>query len=232
MGKKKFEYVNEAARSAMLDLPKDIRIQFAFDLLRVQEGKSPVSDFKHLSGIGEGVVELIENGSPAYRAIYCAKFEDTVFILHAFTKTTNGVDRKAMATVEARYKLLIQRLKKRLRLGGLDRFDSTNNGLTVEGRPESKSRLCQIADQPVGRKQMNLAAHQLADPRLGNIERPGNLSLAPLPIFEDIDQCRKHVRAKSEISSFRRIIDYGFENIVEGEIFGHCGHPRTIQVSV
>jgi phage-related protein len=112
MDKKKFEYVNEAARSAMLALPKDIRIQFAFDLLRVQEGKPPASDFKHLSGIGEGVVELIENGSPAYRAVYCAKFEDTVFILHAFTKTTNGVDRKAMATVEARYKLLIQRLKR------------------------------------------------------------------------------------------------------------------------
>lgn len=111
MGKKKFEYVNEAARQAMLDLPKEIRIQFAFDLLRVQEGKQPVSAFKHLSGLGEGVVELIENGSPAFRAVYCAKFNDTVYILHAFTKTTNGVDRKAMATVEARYKLLMQRLR-------------------------------------------------------------------------------------------------------------------------
>lgn len=50
------------------------------------------------------MIELIENGSPAFRLMYCAKYLDTVYILHAFTKTTNGADRAAMATVEKRYK--------------------------------------------------------------------------------------------------------------------------------
>ncbi len=50
------------------------------------------------------MIELIENGSPAFRLMYCAKYLDSVYILHAFTKTTNGVDRAAMATVEKRYK--------------------------------------------------------------------------------------------------------------------------------
>lgn len=32
------------------------------------------------------------------------KYLDTVFILHAFEKTTNGVDHKEMATAAKRYK--------------------------------------------------------------------------------------------------------------------------------
>ncbi|WP_245486973.1 type II toxin-antitoxin system RelE/ParE family toxin [Rhizobium ruizarguesonis] len=72
--KMNLEYVNNSAMKAMKALPKEIALQFATDLQRVQEGKSPLSDFKHLKGIGQGgVIELIENGSPAYRAVYCAK---------------------------------------------------------------------------------------------------------------------------------------------------------------
>jgi len=46
----------------------------------------------------------MKTGSPAYRAVYCVKYLDTVFILHAFEKTTNGVDHKEMATAAKRYK--------------------------------------------------------------------------------------------------------------------------------
>ncbi|TBY57297.1 type II toxin-antitoxin system RelE/ParE family toxin [Rhizobium leguminosarum bv. viciae] len=115
--KMNLEYVNNSAMKAMKALPKEIALQFATDLQRVQEGKSPLSDFKHLKGIGQGgvieLIELIENGSPAYRAVYCAKYEDTVFVLHAFTKTTNGVDRTAMKTVEERYKAMMAEVNAR-----------------------------------------------------------------------------------------------------------------------
>ncbi|MBW8445691.1 MAG: type II toxin-antitoxin system RelE/ParE family toxin [Arenimonas sp.] len=47
---------------------------------------------------------------PAYRAVYCAKYRDTVFILHAFTKTTNGVDRTAMNTARERYREMVGRI--------------------------------------------------------------------------------------------------------------------------
>ncbi|WP_137132410.1 type II toxin-antitoxin system RelE/ParE family toxin [Rhizobium sp. FY34] len=105
----KIEYINSSAKKALLGLPKEIQIQIQFlnDLHRVPNGKRPLSDFKHLEGIGSGVIELIENSTQAYRAVYCAKYLDTVFILHAFTKTTNGVDCKAMATVVQRYKALM-----------------------------------------------------------------------------------------------------------------------------
>ncbi len=104
MATKTIVYVNSATKRAVRDLPNDVAIDFLNDLGFVAAGKNPRSDFKSLSSIGPGVIELIENGSPAFRLMYCAKYLDTVYILHAFTKTTNGVDRAAMATVEKRYK--------------------------------------------------------------------------------------------------------------------------------
>ena len=53
---------------------------------------------------------MIENGSPAYRAVFCVKYLDTVFVLHAFEKTTNGVDHKEMATAAKRYKEMKMRV--------------------------------------------------------------------------------------------------------------------------
>lgn len=108
---KKFAFINRAAERAFADLPRDVQIQFAYDLRRVQSGADPVSAFKVLKGKWSGVIELIENGSPAYRTVYCAKHLDTVFVLHAFAKTTNGPDRKAMKTVEERYKAMMERVR-------------------------------------------------------------------------------------------------------------------------
>ncbi len=108
---KKFEFINEGAKRAFMALPRDIKRQFGNDLNAVQQGKEPFSTFKHLTeSVGPGAIELIENGSPGYRAVYCCKYLDTVFVLHAFTKTTNGVDHKEMATAETRYKEMKKRV--------------------------------------------------------------------------------------------------------------------------
>jgi len=108
---KKFEFVSQAAIKAYLALPKDIQYQFGTDLNAVQQGKDPFSAHKVLTEtVGPGAIELIENGSPAYRAVYCVKYLDTVFVLHAFEKTTNGVDYKEMATAAKRYKEMKKRV--------------------------------------------------------------------------------------------------------------------------
>jgi phage-related protein len=109
---KKFEFVSPAAKRSYLALPKEIQYQFGVDLNAVQQGKDPFSAHKVLAAtVGPGAIELIENGSPAYRAVYCVKYLDTVFILHAFEKTTNGVDQKEMATATKRYKELKARVE-------------------------------------------------------------------------------------------------------------------------
>lgn len=112
MTEKKFAFVSEAAKRAYLDLPDTIKQQFGNDLNAIQQGKRPFSEIKDVStSVGQGTFELIENGSPAYRALYCAKFADTVYILHAFTKTTNNVDQKQMDTAAARYKEMTAQLR-------------------------------------------------------------------------------------------------------------------------
>lgn len=101
---KNFRFVNKAAKKAFLKLPKEVQLQFSTDLNAVCQGERPFSEFKDIAdSVGPGAIELIENGSPAYRAVYCAKYMDTVFILHAFTKTANGVDRRNMKTASLRY---------------------------------------------------------------------------------------------------------------------------------
>ena len=108
---KKFKFVNEGAKRAFMDLPYDTRINFSGEIRRVQEGDDPLDDFKVLKGEWKGVVELRENGSPAYRALYCAKHLDTVYVLHAFTKTSEKADQKEMDTALSRYKEMMAEVR-------------------------------------------------------------------------------------------------------------------------
>ncbi|WP_067867161.1 type II toxin-antitoxin system RelE/ParE family toxin [Neptuniibacter marinus] len=109
---KNFKFVNAAAKREFQALPDEIKQQFSTDLNAVCQNEDPFSDFKDISpSVGTGAIELIENGSPAYRTVYCAKYLDTVFILHAFVKTTNGVDRRAMDTAKKRHKDMMEEVR-------------------------------------------------------------------------------------------------------------------------
>lgn len=110
---KAFRFVNEAAKREFSKLPKDTQLLFATSLNAVAQEQTPLVGFKHISSsVGKGAIELIENGSPAYRTVYCAKFGNTIFLLHSFEKTTNGVDKKAMNTAKKRYKDMMEIVKK------------------------------------------------------------------------------------------------------------------------
>lgn len=110
---KGFRFVNSAAKREFGKLPKNIQLLFATSLNAVAQDQDPFVDFKHIgNSVGKGAIELIENGSPAYRTVYCAKFGNTIFLLHSFEKTTNGVDKKAMSTAKKRYKDMLDIIKK------------------------------------------------------------------------------------------------------------------------
>lgn len=101
---KRFAFVSDAAEREYKDLPEDIQDEFGKDLRRIQFGQDPELTIEHLNSVGAGVVELKINGSPAFRCVYVTKYLDTVVVLHSFTKTTNGVDQKAMKTAKQRLK--------------------------------------------------------------------------------------------------------------------------------
>ena len=110
---KEFRFINKQSLKEFKALPDHIQKRFALDLNAVCQGKEPFSKFKYIAeSVGIGAIELIENGRPAYRTIYVTKFAETVYVLHSFTKTTNGIDRKAMATSKKRYKDMMAEIKK------------------------------------------------------------------------------------------------------------------------
>lgn len=110
---KKFAFVSSAAEREYKDLPEDIQDEFGKDLRRVQFEQGPELPIKQLTeSVGAGAIELIINGSPAYRCVYIVKYADTVFVLHSFVKTTNTTDRHAMAVAKHRLKELKIELRK------------------------------------------------------------------------------------------------------------------------
>lgn len=62
--------------------------------MNIQYGGMP-SDWKAMPSIGVGVFELrIRCTSGAYRVIYVTKFEDAIYVLHAFQKKTQKTNQR------------------------------------------------------------------------------------------------------------------------------------------
>ena len=67
--------------------PKGARVALGKELTRIQMGLQPRNG-KWLTGIGSGVQEIrIAYSKEAYRVIYVATLGDSIFVLHAFTRS-------------------------------------------------------------------------------------------------------------------------------------------------
>ena len=68
--------------------PAGARREAGFELSNVQAGLQP-SDWKPMNTVGAGAVEIrIKDKDGIYRVIYVARFEEAVYVLHAFQKKT------------------------------------------------------------------------------------------------------------------------------------------------
>ncbi|GLQ80660.1 hypothetical protein GCM10007881_41790 [Mesorhizobium huakuii] len=68
------------------DFPPKVQEAMGFELFLAQTGQHPPSA-KMLKGIGNGIVELVEDfDSDTYRAVYTVRFETAVYVLHCFKK--------------------------------------------------------------------------------------------------------------------------------------------------
>lgn len=90
------------AEKELLALPKAILEKFALDLEFIANGMEPLSRVSPLNGLGKGVLELKKNGKPAYRCVYVVD-DDAIHVLHAFLKTSDGLDKKHETTIKSRY---------------------------------------------------------------------------------------------------------------------------------
>ena len=94
------------SRDDLRAMPDSVRRYIGLELMRVQFGSEPKS-FKPLPTVGSGAYEIrVRDESGAYRAIYVAKFETAVYVLHAFQKKSQQTAKKDIELAKARYKLI------------------------------------------------------------------------------------------------------------------------------
>lgn len=104
---KPLEWVGSSYKDLMA-LPSDVRRFFGFALGLAQVGERH-DDAKILRGFGgAGVLEVVENDEAGtYRAVYTVKFEEAVFVLHAFQKKS----KHGIATPKEDMEIVHRRLK-------------------------------------------------------------------------------------------------------------------------
>ncbi len=93
--------------------PAGARREAGFELSNVQSGLQP-SDWKPMNTVGAGAGEIrAKDAAGIYRVIYVAKFEEAVYVLHAFEKKTRKTRKADIALARARYKALAEERKRK-----------------------------------------------------------------------------------------------------------------------
>ena len=92
------------AREDLAAFPETARRRAGYELFMVQVGREP-ADFKPLPSVGRGAYEIrVRDDAGAFRVIYVARFEDAVYVLHAFQKGTRRTSQADIDLAAARYK--------------------------------------------------------------------------------------------------------------------------------
>ena len=88
--------------------PEDARRAVGYQLGRVQQGLLP-TDWKPMATVGPGVIEIRVHTRVEHRVLYIAKFEEAVYVLHAFAKRTRQAPQPDIALARKRLADLIRR---------------------------------------------------------------------------------------------------------------------------
>ena len=91
--------------------PAGARREAGFELGNVQAGLQP-SDWKPMNTVGAGAVEIrIKDKNGIYRVIYVARFEEAIYVLHAFQKKSQKTRKADIELAKTRYKALVEQRK-------------------------------------------------------------------------------------------------------------------------
>jgi phage-related protein len=95
-----------SAREDLAAFPETARRTAGYELFMVQVGREP-SDFKPMPDLGRGVYEIrLRDGAGAFRVIYVARFDEAIYVLHAFQKKTAKTSRLDIEITKRRYRLI------------------------------------------------------------------------------------------------------------------------------
>ena len=100
------------SRDDLRAFPPAARRRAGHELFRLQCGLH-IPDIKPMSRVGAGVFELRVRDAGAFRIFLVTKFDDAVFVLHAFQKKTQQTSRLDLELGAKRYRELMAQHRKR-----------------------------------------------------------------------------------------------------------------------
>jgi len=92
--------------------PAEIRSAAGYQLGLVQRGETP-ADFRPMPDVGAGVMEIRLHGDNEFRVFYVARFEEAVYVLHAFVKKTRATRKADIELGNSRYVAMLEARKGR-----------------------------------------------------------------------------------------------------------------------
>jgi phage-related protein len=93
-----------SSRDDIRDFPREARRKAGVELRAIQRGQSP-TDFKPMPAVGPGAYEIRIQARGAYRVFYIAKFDEAVYVLHAFQKKTQKTASRDIDIGRQRYRI-------------------------------------------------------------------------------------------------------------------------------
>jgi phage-related protein len=102
------------SRKILQSWPKPIKQDFGLALLDLQQGLRARLPTRPMSSVGAGVFELKDSDADKwYRVLYLARIDDTIHVLHSFTKDTAKTERNDLDVATQRLKLVQERMRAR-----------------------------------------------------------------------------------------------------------------------
>jgi len=101
------------SRDDICSFPEDAKRKAGFQLRVVQSGEDPLG-FKPMPIIGKGVQEIRIRTEDAYRIFYVARFDEAIYVLHAFQKKTQKTAKQDIQIGQQRYQQMMKERKDRI----------------------------------------------------------------------------------------------------------------------
>src|SRR5512145_2126606 len=95
-----------SSREDLRAFPDAARRTAGFQLFRVHLGLDP-DDWKPMPSVGLGVREIRIRTEAQHRVVYVTRFEEAIYVLHAFQKKSRKTARADVTLARSRYRLLI-----------------------------------------------------------------------------------------------------------------------------
>jgi len=84
------------------NFPDEARRAAGFELHAIQAGLEPI-DWKAMPTVGSGVREIRIHILGEWRVLYVAKFQEAIYVLHAFQKKTRKTNQQDIELARKRY---------------------------------------------------------------------------------------------------------------------------------